>query len=205
MKVSMKGDYGVRALVELAHHYGEGQVQSAAIAARQSIPEPYLDQLLTTLRRAGFIRSVRGPQGGHALIRDPHDLAERGDRRAGGLAGADRLPGRPGGLSQDGRAAASSRSGRRSRPRRCACSTASRSPTWRNVSGPATRRAMPSRSAQCRRDTDQRIADSALDLIGNTPLVRLEPHRARRQRRDPRASWSRSTPAAASRTASPWR
>src|SRR3954468_19558065 len=74
MKVSMKGDYGVRALVELAHHYGEGPLQSAAIAARQGIPEPYLDQLLTSLRRAGFIRSVRGPQGGHALIRDPHEL-----------------------------------------------------------------------------------------------------------------------------------
>jgi Rrf2 family transcriptional regulator, cysteine metabolism repressor len=74
MKVSMKGDYGVRALVELAHRYGDGQVQSAAIAGAQSIPEPYLDQLLTTLRRAGFIRSVRGPQGGHALIRDPQDL-----------------------------------------------------------------------------------------------------------------------------------
>ena len=70
----MKGDYGVRALVELAHRYGEGPVQSATIAGRQSIPEPYLDQLLTTLRRAGFIRSVRGPQGGHALIRDPHGL-----------------------------------------------------------------------------------------------------------------------------------
>ena len=74
MKVSMKGDYGVRALVELAHRYGEGQVQSATIAGAQSIPEPYLDQLLTTLRRAGFIRSVRGPQGGHALIRDPQEL-----------------------------------------------------------------------------------------------------------------------------------
>jgi len=70
----MKGDYGVRALVELAHRYGDGQVQSAAIASAQSIPEPYLDQLLTTLRRAGFIRSVRGPQGGHSLLRDPHDL-----------------------------------------------------------------------------------------------------------------------------------
>ena len=70
----MKGDYGVRALVELAHHYGDGPVQSAMIAARQSIPEPYLDQLLTSLRRSGFIRSVRGPHGGHALVRDPHDL-----------------------------------------------------------------------------------------------------------------------------------
>jgi len=74
MRVSMKGDYGVRALVELAHHFGEGPTQSAVIAGRQSIPEPYLDQLLTSLRRAGLIRSLRGPQGGHALIRDPHDL-----------------------------------------------------------------------------------------------------------------------------------
>lgn len=74
MKVSMKGDYGVRALVELAHHFGEGPIQSAVIAGRQSIPEPYLDQLLTSLRRAGFIRSVRGPQGGHALIREPAEL-----------------------------------------------------------------------------------------------------------------------------------
>ncbi len=74
MKISTKGDYGVRALTELAHHYGEGPIQSADIAARQEIPEPYLDQLLTALRRAGFIRSVRGPQGGHALIRDPGEV-----------------------------------------------------------------------------------------------------------------------------------
>lgn len=75
MKVSTKGDYGVRALIELAHHFGETRpTQSGEIAARQSIPESYLEQLLTTLRRAGFIRSVRGPQGGHALIRDPFEL-----------------------------------------------------------------------------------------------------------------------------------
>ncbi len=74
MKVSTKGDYGVRALVELAHHYGEGPMQSATIASRQEVPEPYLDQLLNTLRRAGFIRSVRGPQGGHALIREPGEV-----------------------------------------------------------------------------------------------------------------------------------
>jgi len=74
MRVSTKGDYGVRALIELAHHYGHGPVQSAEIAARQEVPEPYLDQLLPTLRRAGFIRSVRGPQGGHALIREPGEV-----------------------------------------------------------------------------------------------------------------------------------
>ena len=75
MKVSTKGDYGIRALIELTHHYGEARpVQSGDIAARQHVPESYLEQLLTTLRRAGFIRSVRGPQGGHALVRDPQGL-----------------------------------------------------------------------------------------------------------------------------------
>ncbi len=75
MKVSTKGDYGIRALIELSHHFGETRpTQTGEIAARQNIPESYLEQLLTTLRRAGFIRSVRGPQGGHALIRDPRDL-----------------------------------------------------------------------------------------------------------------------------------
>jgi Rrf2 family protein len=75
MKVSTKGDYGIRALVELAHRYGDPKpMQSAEIAARQGIPESYLEQLLTTMRRAGFIRSVRGPQGGHALTRDPQEL-----------------------------------------------------------------------------------------------------------------------------------
>ncbi len=75
MRVSTKGDYGLRAIIELAHHYGEVKpTQSGEIAARQNIPESYLEQLLTTMRRAGFIRSVRGPQGGHALIRDPRRL-----------------------------------------------------------------------------------------------------------------------------------
>jgi len=75
MRISSKGDYGIRALIELAHHYGEVRpTQSGEIAARQKIPESYLEQLLTTLRRAGFIRSVRGPQGGHALVREPGEL-----------------------------------------------------------------------------------------------------------------------------------
>lgn len=75
MRVSTKGDYGIRALIELAHHYGDPKpMQSGDIAARQHIPESYLEQLLTLLRRSGFIRSVRGPQGGHALIRNPREL-----------------------------------------------------------------------------------------------------------------------------------
>jgi len=75
MKISTKGDYGIRALIELAHHFGDSKpTQSSEIAARQKIPESYLEQLLTVLRRAGFIRSVRGPQGGHALIHEPSEL-----------------------------------------------------------------------------------------------------------------------------------
>ena len=75
MRISTKGEYGLRALIELTHHFGEARpVQSSEIAAKQRIPESYLEQLLTTLRRSGFIRSVRGPQGGHALVREPSEL-----------------------------------------------------------------------------------------------------------------------------------
>ena len=70
MRIPMKVDYGVRALVDLAMRSGEGRhVRTAEIASRQSIPEPYLDQVLTTLNKFGFIRSRRGPQGGHVLAR----------------------------------------------------------------------------------------------------------------------------------------
>jgi Rrf2 family protein len=74
MRVSMKVDYGVRVLVDLAQHYGHGLVQTGEIAYRQGIPEPYLDQLLTYLRKAGFILSKRGPQGGHSLARPPSEI-----------------------------------------------------------------------------------------------------------------------------------
>lgn len=70
MRIPMKVDYGVRALVDLAQHTDAGRpVRTAEIAQRQSIPEPYLDQVLTTLNKFGFIRSRRGPQGGHVLAR----------------------------------------------------------------------------------------------------------------------------------------
>lgn len=75
MKISTKGDYGLRALIELAHRYGDGKpTQNSEVAARQAIPESYLEQLLATLRRAGFVRSVRGPQGGHSLARPPAQI-----------------------------------------------------------------------------------------------------------------------------------
>ncbi len=63
MRIPMKVDYGVRALVELAAHYGEGRVHTSEIAYKQGIPEAYLEQILTTLQKVGFVDSHRGPQG----------------------------------------------------------------------------------------------------------------------------------------------
>nr|MCS5654636.1 Rrf2 family transcriptional regulator [Dehalococcoidia bacterium] len=74
MKIPMKVDYGVRALVELALHYGEGHTQTAVIARQQGIPEAYLDQLMTSLNKFGFVQSRRGPQGGHSLAMNPKDI-----------------------------------------------------------------------------------------------------------------------------------
>jgi len=74
MKVSKRGEYGLRALLDLAQHYGSDPVPCADIAARQGIPETFLDQLLLTLRRAGLIRSARGAHGGHTLARPPEQI-----------------------------------------------------------------------------------------------------------------------------------
>lgn len=74
MRLSVRGDYGTRAVLDLARHYGEGLIQNSDIAARQAIPEPYLHQILLALRKAGIVRSVRGPRGGHTLARPPEEL-----------------------------------------------------------------------------------------------------------------------------------
>jgi Rrf2 family protein len=74
VRIGTKGDYGVRALIDLAMYGGEGPVQRAEIARRQHVPEAYLDHLLAQLRRAGFIRSTRGPSGGHELARDAEEI-----------------------------------------------------------------------------------------------------------------------------------
>ena len=74
MRLTMRSDYGAHAVIELARRAGQGPVQCAEIAACQKIPETYLDQLLSSLRRAGIVRSSRGPHGGHELARDPREL-----------------------------------------------------------------------------------------------------------------------------------
>jgi Rrf2 family cysteine metabolism transcriptional repressor len=67
----MKVDYGLRALVYLAQNYGRGACLTADIAADQSVPLPFLKQLLTDLRRSGLVQSRRGRRGGHMLATPP--------------------------------------------------------------------------------------------------------------------------------------
>lgn len=75
MRIPMKVDYGVRALVDLAGQADVHRpVRTTDIAGRQGIPEPYLDQVLTTLNKFGLITSRRGPQGGHVLARAASDI-----------------------------------------------------------------------------------------------------------------------------------
>lgn len=75
MRVTMKGDYGLRAMIDMATRYGNGPTPSAEIARRQAIPEHFLDQVLITLRRAGLVKSQRGPQGGHMLAKPPAHIS----------------------------------------------------------------------------------------------------------------------------------
>ena len=67
MKLSTKGRYGLRAMIDLASHEEEGAVSIASISERQNISESYLEQLVRPLRKAGFIESVRGAGGGYVL------------------------------------------------------------------------------------------------------------------------------------------
>ena len=75
MRIPMKVDYGVRALVDLALHAEKQPIQAAEIAARQQIPEPYLEQLMSILHKAGYVYSRRGPQGGHTLAKQPTKIS----------------------------------------------------------------------------------------------------------------------------------
>jgi Rrf2 family protein len=74
MKLSTKGRYGTRALVELARHYGEGPVLLKDVARKQAISLQYLERLMAPLAAAGLIRSTRGVGGGVWLARAPGDV-----------------------------------------------------------------------------------------------------------------------------------
>lgn len=74
MKISTKGRYGVSAMYDLALHYGSGPIALKSVAQRQGISEHYLEQLMGILRKAGYVKSVRGAQGGYALAKDPSHI-----------------------------------------------------------------------------------------------------------------------------------
>lgn len=74
MKVSTRGEYGMRAMVSLAHHYGRGPMSIADIARSSNIPSAYLEQLIAPLRRADLVVSKRGAHGGYALARPPKEI-----------------------------------------------------------------------------------------------------------------------------------
>ncbi len=74
MKLSTKGRYGVKAMVDLALHYGDTPVSIKTISQRQNISEYYLEQLFSPLRKAKLIKSIRGAQGGYVLNSAPKDI-----------------------------------------------------------------------------------------------------------------------------------
>ena len=70
MKVSTKGRYGLRIMMELALQQGNGPVLVSTIAENQSLPGKYIHVLVGGLKAAGLVRAVRGPNGGLVLARD---------------------------------------------------------------------------------------------------------------------------------------
>ncbi len=74
MKVSTKGRYGLRAMVDLAIHSPEGHVALNAIAKRQEISVNYLEQVFSSLRKAGLVKSIKGAQGGYAMAMRPSQI-----------------------------------------------------------------------------------------------------------------------------------
>jgi len=74
MRLSTKGRYGVKAMFDLALHYGEGPVSLSHISVRQDISLSYLEQLFALLRKEGLVSSIRGAQGGYVLKVPPDKI-----------------------------------------------------------------------------------------------------------------------------------
>lgn len=74
MKVSTRGEYGVRAMVALAKHSGEQPISIGVISRESAVPYAYLEQLIVPLRRAGLVSSKRGAHGGYVLSRPAADI-----------------------------------------------------------------------------------------------------------------------------------
>ena len=73
MKISTKGRYGLRLMLDLSLQSRDVFVPLKEIAARQQLPEKYLEQIITPLNRAGYLKGARGAQGGYQLTKNPHE------------------------------------------------------------------------------------------------------------------------------------
>lgn len=71
MRISTKGRYAVRVMLDLAAHNTGEYVKVKQIAQRQDLSEKYLEQIISILNKAGFVKSVRGAQGGYRLAKEP--------------------------------------------------------------------------------------------------------------------------------------
>jgi Rrf2 family cysteine metabolism transcriptional repressor len=74
MRLSTKGEYASRAMLELALHHPTGPLHIRTISAAQEIPERFLEQILLLLKRAGYLRSKKGPNGGYSLAKPPAEI-----------------------------------------------------------------------------------------------------------------------------------
>lgn len=74
MRISAKGEYAVKAVLDLALHRDRSLVPIQEVAERQAIPQRYLEQVLLALKRAGLLASKRGSSGGYHLTRPPEDI-----------------------------------------------------------------------------------------------------------------------------------
>jgi Rrf2 family protein len=74
MKISTKGRYGLRVLLDIAGHQAKGPVILRDISARQDISEKYLWQVINPLKAAGLVNSTRGAKGGYVLAKSPEDV-----------------------------------------------------------------------------------------------------------------------------------
>ena len=75
MKISTKGRYGLRALIDIAQYSEIEPVSISSISARQDISERYLEQLMALLKKAGLIKSIRGAGGGYVLAKDVSEIS----------------------------------------------------------------------------------------------------------------------------------
>ncbi|KPJ69942.1 BadM/Rrf2 family transcriptional regulator [candidate division WOR-1 bacterium DG_54_3] len=74
MKLSTRGEYAARAMLELSLHYKEPPLHIRNISAAQDIPPRFLEQILLSLKRNGYLRSKKGPQGGYYLAKPPSEI-----------------------------------------------------------------------------------------------------------------------------------